>query len=371
MKVFHLIASLGRGGAEMLLVGLLSHLQRHGVSVALISISDEVPLRGRLDSEGIPVHTLGHAGSMYALQKMVRLHHALRRMLFSQQPDIVHSHLYLPDILSRFAAPRSCKLITTLHGEDRWWKERTRMRSIGKTWLDEFTGRCRGVHYISVSEDVREQAGRALKIPPWKHRVIYNGVDVARFSFVTRMKSERPTVIQIGRFYPEKGHAVSLRALALLVKSHPGVRLVLIGDGPIRAELERQVGQLGLVERVVFAGVQDDIRPHLEEADVLWMPSEREGLGIACLEAMASGLPVVATSVGGLREAVSDGETGFLVPQGNAEAVASCTASLLDDVALSRSFGTNGRRRVEKLFSLDATAARYHESYEDLVAARW
>lgn len=355
----------------MLLVGLLSHLKRHGVSVAAISISDEAPLRGRLESEGIPVHTLGHAGSMYALQKMARLHHELRRILVSEQPDIVHSHLYLPDILSRFAAPLSCKLITTLHGEDKWWTERTRVRSLGKTWLDGFTGRCRRMHYVSVSEYVREKAGRALKIPMRRHRVIHNGVDVVRFSFVARTKRECPTVVQIGRFYPEKGHAVSLKALALLRKSHPGVRLVLIGDGPIRAGLERQAGQLGLVESVIFAGAQDDIRSHLEKADIFWMPSEREGLGIACLEAMASGLPVVATAVGGLREAVSDEETGFLVPPGNAEAFASRTAALLSDFALCRSFGTNGRRRVENLFSLDSTVSHYHESYEDLVRGRW
>lgn len=371
MKVFHLIASLGHGGAEVLLVGLLARLKQQGVSVAAISVSEEVPLRGRLESEGVPVHTLGHEGSMYALLKMARLHHELRRILISEQPNIVHSHLYLPDILSRVAAPLSCKLITTLHGEDRWWAERTRVRSLGKTWLDGLTGWCRRVHYVSVSEDVRGKAGRALKIPMRRHRVIHNGVDTARFPFVPRTKSERPTVLQIGRFYPEKGHAVALKAFALLLTSHPGVRLVLVGDGPLRSELESQARQLRLVESVVFAGVRDDVRSQLEAADILWMPSEREGLGLACLEAMASGLPVVATAVGGLCEAVSDGETGFLIPPGNPEALASRTALLLNDFALARRFGTNGHRRVEKLFSIDSTVSRYHESYEDLVAGRW
>lgn len=371
MKVFHLIASLGHGGAEVLLAGLLPRLKQRGVSVAAVSVSAEVPLRTRLETDGIAVHSLGHDGPMYAIRKMMCLHDKLRRILISEQPDIVHSHLYLPDILSRIAAPLSCKLITTLHGEDKWWTEWTRVRSLGKVWLDGLTGRSRCVHYVSVSEDLRGKAAQALKIPMRRHRVIHNGVDMARFPFVHRTKNERPTVVQIGRFYPEKGHAVSLKALALLLKSHPGVRLVLVGDGPIRSELELQARQLGLVESVVFAGVREDIGPQLEAADIFWMPSEREALGLACLEAMASGLPVVATAVGGLCEVVSDGETGFLVPPGDAVALASRTSLLLNDFALSCRFGTNGRRRVEKLFSIDSTVSRHYESYEDLVTGRW
>lgn len=227
------------------------------------------------------------------------------------------------------------------------------------------------MHYVSVSEDVRGKAGHALNIPMQRHRVIYNGVDVACFPFARRTKSEWPTIVQIGRFYPEKGHVVALKALDLLRKSYPDVRLLLIGDGPLRSVLETHVRQQGLANAVVFAGVREDVSAQLGAADIFWMPSEREGLGMACLEAMASGLPVVATAVGGLQEAVSDGETGFLVPQGDAEALAARTALLLNDPALSHRFGTNGRRRVEKLFSIDFAVARYHESYEDMLAGRW
>lgn len=371
MKVFHLISSLGHGGAEVLLLALLTHLKRRGVSVAAVSVSDEAPLRARLEAEGIPVYKLGYDGPIYALSKLPQVYARLRRMLISERPDVVHSHLYFPDILSRVAAPQFCKLITTLHAEDKWWTEQTRMRSVGKTWLDSITGRSRRVHYVSVSEDVRVKAGHALKIPMQRHRVIYNGVDVACFPFVRRTKIERPTIVQIGRFYPEKGHVVALNAFALLRKSYPDVRLVLIGDGPLRFVLESHVRQLGLADAVVFAGVREDVSAQLGAADIFWMPSEREGLGMACLEAMASGLPVVATAVGGLQEAVSDGETGFLVPQGDAEALAARTALLLNDPALSHRFGTNGRRRVEKLFSIDFAVSRYHESYEDMVAGRW
>ena len=371
MKVFHLIASLGHGGAEVVLVALLTHLKRRGVSVAAVSVSDEAPLRARLEAEGVPVYTLGHNGPIYALPDLALVYARLRRMLISEKPDVVHSHLYLPDILSRVAAPHFCKLITTLHGEDKWWNERTRVRSVGKTWLDGITGWSRRVHYVSVSEDVRGKASQALKIPMRRHRVIYNGVDVARFPFFPRVKHERPTVVQIGRFYPEKGHLVAVKALALLRKSCPDVRLVLIGDGPMRSAIASHVGQQGLADAVVFAGVREDISAQLGAADVLWMPSEREGLGMACLEAMASGLPVVTTAVGGLQEAVSDGETGFLVPPGDAEALAARTALLLNDSALSHRFGRNGRRRVEKLFAIDSAVAQYHESYEDMLAGRW
>ena len=371
MKVFHLIATLGYGGAEILLTSLLPHLKQRGVDVAVVSLSHDMPLHGRFIADGIPVHSLGHQGTVYSLRGMARSYRRFRDLLDSERPDVVHSHLYLPDVLSRLAAPRSCALITTLHGKDQWWGERDRIKSIGKTWVDRITGSFRDVRFVSVSEDVRKQACLALRIPPRRHRVIYSGVDVVHFSPVQRSQGGPPTLVQVGRFYQEKGHATALKALALLRESFPSLRLVFVGEGPLRHMLESEARDLKLIDAVTFAGIQADIRVVLGAADIFWMPSEREGLGMACLEAMASGLPVVATAVGGLQEAVSDGETGFLVARGDARELAERTALLLRDGALSLRLGMNGRRRVEKLFAMETTAARYHESYEDLLSGRW
>jgi glycosyltransferase involved in cell wall biosynthesis len=371
MKVFHLIATLGYGGAEVFLSSLLTHLKRRGVDVAVVSMYDDMPLLGRLTTDGIPVHSLGHQGTVYSLRSMARSYRMLRDLFTRERPDVVHSHLYLPDLMSRLATPRSCALITTLHGKDQWWTERNRVRAIGKTWVDRSTGGFRDVRFVSVSEDVRSEASLALRISPNRHRVIYNGVDLARFPVVKRPQGGQPTLVQVGRFYPEKGHATALNAFALLQESFPSLRLVLVGEGPLRFTLESQARSLNILDAVTFAGTQADVGFQLGAADIFWMPSEREGLGMACLEAMASGLPVVATAVGGLQEVVSDGETGFLVPRGGYQELGSRTALLLQDREFSRRLGMNGRRRVEKLFAIETTAARYHESYEDLLSGRW
>jgi glycosyltransferase involved in cell wall biosynthesis len=371
VKIVHVIASLGHGGAEVLLTALLPHLKERGVEVVAVSANGEMPLRGRLEAAGVEVYSLRHEGAVYSLRGMLRSYRMLTDVLNHERPDLVHSHLYLPDVLSRFAAPRSCALVTTLHSKDKWWTERTRVRSIGKTWLDGVTGRLRDVHYVSVSEDVRKEACLALGVPPKTNRVIYNGIDTGAFPLVQRFRGKQITIMQIGRFLPEKGHATALSALALLRRSFPDVRLVLVGDGPLRAALESQVRELRLADAVLFAGIREDISSQLGAADIFWMPSEWEGLGMACLEAMASGLPVIATAVGGLQEAVSDGETGFLVPRGDFRELAARTALLVHDGELSRRLGMNGRRKVEKLFSIETTAARYLESYQDILSGRW
>lgn len=371
MKVFHLIATLGYGGAEILLTALLPYLKQRGVDVAVVSLSHDMPLQDRFRADGIPLHSLGHQGTVYSLRGMARSYRRLRDLLKRERPDVLHSHLYLPDLIARLAAPRSCSLMTTLHGKDQWWGERDRVRSIGKTWVDRITGTFRGVRYVSVSEDVRKEACLALGVLPARHRVIYSGVDAAHFPLMQRSQERQPALVQVGRFYSEKGHATALNALGLLRASFPNLRLVLVGDGPLRHTLESQARNLKILDAITFAGTQTDIRKYLGAADICWMPSDREGLGMACLEAMASGLPVVATAVGGLQEAVSDGETGFLVPRGDHRALAERTALLLRDRVLSFRLGVNGRRRVEKLFAIETTAMRYHESYEDLRSGRW
>lgn len=370
MKVFHLIATLGYGGAEVFLSSLLPHLKQRGVDVSVVSMYHDMPLHGRLTTDGIPVHSLGHQGTIYSLRGMARSYRMLRDLLIRERPDVVHSHLYLPDLISRLGAPRSCHLMTTLHNKDQWWTG-NHVRAAGKTWVDRITGKCRDVRFVSVSEDVRKEAARALRIFPKRHRVIYNGIDLARFPVGDRPRGGSPTLVQVGRFYPQKGHAVALNAFARVLKSCPDARLVLIGDGPLRQPLEVRVRELGLVNAVMFAGIREDISAQLRAADIFWMPSEWEGLPMACLEAMASGLPVVATAVTGLQEAVSNGETGYLVPSGDDRELAERTTLLLRDGALSHMLGMNGRRRVEKLFSIETTASRYIESYEDIVSDRW
>ncbi|MBV5328266.1 MAG: glycosyltransferase [Chlorobium sp.] len=371
MKVLHLISSLGYGGAERLVATLIPCLKEQGVEGVVVSMGSEMPLRGELDAANIPVYCLSHEGTIYSIMGLARSLGKLRDILKKENPDIVHSHLYLPDILSRVGTPLCFRLVSTLHNMDTWWNETGRVRSVGKTWLDRLSGHLRQVRYISVSEGIREKAGVALAIKDNENRVIHNGINLSKFEVKKPSNSENKILIQVGRFYPQKGHFTSLKALAIISEHFPHVRLVLIGDGPLRDALIIEAKRLGVFEMITFMGLRDDIPEQLRQADIYWMPSEWEGLPIACVEAMACGLPVVVSSVGGLPELVIDRQTGYLVEKGAHESLAQRTIELLANDSLATEFGMNGRKRVENMFSINATAHEYVRAYEDILRGVW
>jgi len=168
-----------------------------------------------------------------------------------------------------------------------------------------------------------------------------------------------------------KRYSVALEAFPRVLEAFPKARLLFVGDGPLRASLENQARRLGLDGRVEILGIRTDIPSLLKRADLFWMPSRFEGLGIACLEAMACGLPTVTTNVVGLREVAVDGVTGFVVPLDSAEALAQASLRILKDSGLARRMGTAGRQRVEEIFSIEKTADEYVRAYEDMIEGRW
>ncbi|MCL0096021.1 glycosyltransferase family 4 protein [Thermodesulfovibrionales bacterium] len=343
-----------------------------GVKVCLVSMTAELAMAPLLKKREINVFTLKHQGNIYKIGRSWQSIKKLKAILKKENPDILHSHLYLPDLFAYFAAPLGCRLVTTLHSIDSWWDEKWRLRSLLKTGINRFLGQVRGVRFVAVSEEVKEAARQALHIPEKRIRTIYNGVNLRNFQVKNRFKvGNSPMIIQVGRFYKEKGHLISLKALQVIKRFHPEARLVLVGDGPQRLFIEDEVKRLGLTESVDFLGVRDDVSLLLQRADVYWMPSEWEGLPIAALEAMACGLPVIASSVGGLREVVLDEETGYLVPKGSFEQFAEKTLQILADSNLARQMGLAGRQRVEQFFSIEKTADSYLTAYNDLIRRKW
>ena len=372
MKTLHFISSLKHGGAEKLVVDLLPLFQAQGVEVCLISMTDELNMAPLLEKQGISVCTLKHQGNIYKIHRSWQSIKKLKALLKKENPDILHSHLYLPDLLACFATPSRCRLVTTLHSTDPWWNEKRRLRSFLKTGLNRFLGQARKVRFIAVSDEVNRAARKALQIPEKRIRTICNGINLQNFQLKNKFAAGNSLmIIQVGRFYAEKGHLISLKALQIIKRFHPEARLVLVGDGPLRSFIKDEVKRLGLTESVDFLGVRDDVPLLLRQADVYWMPSEFEGLGIAALEAMACGLPVVATAVGGLREVVSDGETGHLIPKGSFEQLAEKTLQILADSSLAEQMGLAGRQRVEQFFSIEKTANGYIDAYNDLIRGKW
>jgi glycosyltransferase involved in cell wall biosynthesis len=205
--------------------------------------------------------------------------------------------------------------------------------------------------------------------------IIENGIDIDRYSARADrnalrqrlgLSADRQYVGVIARFHPVKDHAMLVRAFAQVAIERPAVDLLLVGDGVLRTDLERQVQELGIQERVRFLGVRSDVPDILAAIDVFALTSLSEAASLTLMEAMATGLPVVVTAVGGNPDIVRDGCEGLLVPRGDAAATARALGQLLDDPASARAMGQAGRERATQRYQLQQTIDRYWDLYSRL-----
>jgi glycosyltransferase involved in cell wall biosynthesis len=177
-------------------------------------------------------------------------------------------------------------------------------------------------------------------------------------------------VVAAGRLSPEKGFDVLIDAAAQVVKDHPNAGFLLFGDGPLRETLSRRIEDRGLTGRFVLGGFRTDLERLVWAADLAALSSHTEGLPVVLLEALASGLPAVATAVGGVPEVIRDGRDGFLVPPANPPALAQKIKVLLADQSLRRAMGAEGRGRVREEFSFSRSARLYADLFERLTGGR-
>jgi glycosyltransferase involved in cell wall biosynthesis len=206
-------------------------------------------------------------------------------------------------------------------------------------------------HVVAVSERVAAYAEREFWIPPDRLSTIVNGVDLDHFRPVKREREPNaPTLGCTARLHRKNDHATLIQAIAGLSARWPEARLLLVGRGPEETRLRKLVDALGVSSRVHFLGEYPDVASSLAQMDVYVQSSVAEGMPNSVLEAMATGLPVVATAVGGTPEIVTDGETGLLVPPGDPVALAEAIDKLLADPRLAEAFGRAGRARVEAHF---------------------
>lgn len=219
---------------------------------------------------------------------------------------------------------------------------------------------------ICVSENERRAGLAAGVCTADRSVVIRNAVDLGTAPSARGV--EPPVqVVSVGRLAAPKDFSTLVAAVARLPKGR--VHLRVFGDGPLRSELEAQTAALGIDTVVEFAGEVPDVRPRLQDADVFVLASLSEGMPVSILEAMAAGLPVVASGVPGLDEVVVDGQTGFLTPPGDAAALAARLGQLVDDSSLRNALGKAGRARAEAYFSLPAWQEAHFSLYRSLLAA--
>jgi glycosyltransferase involved in cell wall biosynthesis len=316
--------------------------------VRVVALGTRGVLAGDVEECGIPVTALGQpAGLRPGL--FVRL----ARWFHHERIDVVHTHDQRPLIYGAGAArlARVPRVVHTLHGQGLALSGRqTRLVNLMAGLTDRF---------VCVSHDA---ARRAVGQGVCSSRVgvVWNGIDTTRFRFAP---SPHGPVVAVGRLQPEKDHETLLRAAVLVAERDPAFRLDIAGDGPCMAALQRLRAELGLAATVRFLGQVQDVPALLERSGLFVLPSLSEGVSLTLLEAMASGVAVIATRVGGNAEVVEDGTTGVLVQPRDPGALAATILRLRRDGARRRRLIDAARERVERVFDVRRMVADYEEEY--------
>lgn len=361
MRVLLLISSSGFYGAEAVVANLSLGLERLGCRAVVGSLQNIYrPRNGfeerieelRLPLERIPCRRKFDPASA----------RRIRELLFSGDFDVLHTHGYKANFHGAWAARNSrVRLIATCHN----WIA-TDLRGRFYDLLDRFTLR-RFQQVVAVSGPVRRSL-RRFGIPEDRIRVIPNGVDIRRFSpaFIhaqTAPTHDGPVVGFVGRLSEEKGIDTLLRAMPGVLRRCPKMVLLIVGDGPSRTRLEALAAALGVMGSVRFLGRRDDIETVYIQLDVLVLPSRNEGVPMTVLEAMAAGVPVLATRVGGLPEVVREGHTGVLVEPNSVAAIEQGLMTLLTAPDLRVQMGLQARRLAEMRHSCESMAREHMELY--------
>ena len=365
MRILFLLTSLAYGGAETQVVRLAIRLKLRGWEVAVASLMPPKAYVEDLEAAGIPVFSLNIRRKLPDPRPVLRLARIIRKW----QPDVVHSHMVHANLLARivrFLAP-----IPVLICSARSIDEGGRFREVLYRLTDPLCDLTTQVSQAGLERYVRMGA-----VPRHKIRYIPNGVDTERFkpNLEDRLKVRKELGVDgfvwlaVGRFDPPKDYPSMLQAFARVVHKHSNTILLIAGDGPLRKTMENLARELGIEKRTKFLGIRRDIPQLMNAADAYVMSSSWEGMPNVLLEASATGLPIVATDVGGNREIVLDGVTGFLVPPRNPEALARAMLRIMDLSDEERKeMGKRARKHIEVKFNLDRVVDLWEILYYELL----
>jgi len=372
--IAHVVFSLSTGGLENGLVNIINRIAPESYRHVIVCITGADGFAARITAPGVDIIQMhkreGHDIDFYR---------RLRRLLQQLRPAIVHSRNLAA--LETQLCGLGISGLRRVHGEH--GREIGDVDGSNRKYL--MFRRCMRPlidRYIAVSRDLESWLITRVGVRPERVTQIYNGVDHERF----RPRNVKPLALlpqhwrkqddmlivgTVGRLTPVKDHASLLHAAAILRREHPDLgrrlRLLLVGDGPLRGELEAQVAARGLEEVVWLAGDRQDVPDLLQLMDVFALPSLGEGISNTVLEAMASGLPVVATAVGGNLELVRDGENGALVPSADPAALSGAIARVLVDEAGRARCGAAAHAFVRDNFDWQRTVQSYVTVYDELL----
>ena len=366
LRVMHVVFAFDPGGMEFGVLKLVNGLDPRRFDSAICSTRGARALAPLLAPQVAFFELRRREGND------PRLVWDLYRLFRRERPHIVHTHAW-GTLLEGLIAARLARVPIVVHGEHGTLQLRRQQR------VCQRYGWSRVDRVLSVSTRLAERMSREIGFPLDRVQTIRNGVELSRFAglmgradarLALGLPVEAPVVGAVGRLVPVKDHVGLVEAAALLGRDGLRPVVVIAGDGPLRADIETRAAALGVGSQVRLLGHRQDIDTVFAALDIFVLSSRSEGLSNTILEAMAAGVPVVATRVGGADEMVVEGTTGLLVPAASPEELATALRRLLLDPALRTTMGHAGRARVEQAFDLAETVRRYEALYTDLAQER-
>ena len=363
-RILHVIDSLHLGGAQEVVLNLATCGNNSRFSHEVATMHGRGVYWDRMAACGIPLHSL----SPHKLFPWYLV--SLPALLVKGRFDILHCHLVASNIIAK-PIGRLCGVQVIVNhdhtNDDYRAKERVRLA------LDALSNRLAS-HLIAVSESCRQFLIRRERVPAGKITLIQNAIDLRRFNREcgTRAAARRmlglaeggPVVAGVGRLNPQKNFPLFIRVAAEILRRHPDAVFLLAGEGPEEEKLRSLARDSGVADRILFCGYVPDTRQVYLAADVLLMPSRFEGLPMTLLEAMAMGLPVVASALDGIAEVLEDGVDGFLVPSGNAPMFCDRVCQLIADRAMAVAMGAAASDKIAARFSTERMCREVERVYD-------
>ena len=364
VRVMYLIWSLDLGGAEQVVMNLAKKLDRQKFKAVVCCLNEKGRYAPLLEKEGIKVFEL-HKKPKFDLFLIFKLVGLIKQ----EKIDLLHTHLFSSNLWGRIAADiANIPVVSTEHNVDTW-------KGKFHFFLDRLLVN-KNKRIIFVSEKVKEfYEEKGLQLDG-KAKVLYNGIDTSHFTVSNRSSNVREkfgisrdaqVLGIVGRLVPQKAHVDFIEAVQQLKQRGKNVAGLIVGDGPLRKELEERVKKNGLESSIIFAGFSNDMTEFYQAMDVFVLCSLREGFPMTILEAMASGVPVVATNVGGVSECVTDGEHGLLVAPENPTALAEAISKIFEDSLLKERLIQNALRRVRDHFNIETMTAEHEQIYREVL----
>lgn len=356
--ILHLIETGGPGGAEQMLLRLADEYGRRGFS-QLVCLRKEGWLADEVRRRGLPleIRPLGRLPDLKWL-------HELRRVARTYGVMAIHSHEFAMNVRGAVLAKwLGTPSVATVHGKGYYGEKWTRRLAYRIT--------SRLTKLVAVSEDIRNNLITPVGINPHRTSVIPNGVDTERFRFDAEkrqimrarlgVRDDQLLLGSVGNYYPVKGHRYLVDAMARLITVNRNVKLVMAGQGPLADELRKRAIEKAVGKHIQIVGYIEDTPGFLSALDIFVMPSLSEGQPLALLEAAANGRCIVATNVGGIPELLVDGETGVIVPPGDADALFNALARLMAEPDMRTVLAAGATATAQKRWSIRRTADRYLE----------